>query len=116
MFALSNSVVICFLVFSVFVSEATALEYLDPRNSPFGYKGLLNDSIPLEAGERIVMERERLPAKWVVAVINLPYEKAQKRIKDLVMEAFGIRDTRDMSVSINSFRAVDLHEPQEPLF
>lgn len=116
MFSIRNCTLASLFVFSVVLMDANALEYLDPRDRPFDFKGMLNDSIPIESGERVVMERAHVPAKWVVVVLSLPYERARKRVQDLVREAFGIHEMHEISVKTGNFRAIDLHEPQEPLF
>lgn len=104
------------LTLCIFISDTIAFEYLNPREKSFDFKGMLNDSIPIESGERVVMERQRVPAKWVVAVLSMPYDLAKTRVHDLVKESFGIRKAHEISASRSHFRSVDLHEPKEPLF
>lgn len=110
------SVFLLFLV-SGNVNGAGALLYLDPKDkSSFEFKSILHDSIPLLANERVVLESKDVVARWVVALVRVPYEQVWKQIEQSVRERSGIEAARERSVKIEDFSRVNPHVPEDPLF
>lgn len=109
--------VACFtaLVMGMAVASSHALMYLDPNDKSVSFKRILNDSIPLHSGERVVLERQGVVSPWVVALIRLPYEKARKQIEISVQKNFGIEEARETSTKTEDHQAIDLNMPEDPL-
>jgi len=103
-----------FLAIWLTASKAIALQYMDPRDKDINFKGLLNDSIPLMMGERVVLERKGLVARWVVAIVNQSYEEVRQQIADSVSADFGI--AQEKSITVDDFNNVDPNMPTNPLF
>ena len=74
------------------------------------------DSIPEKAGERIVIWASNMQAYWVVVLIDMPYEQARERVRELADAAFGIELEREMISNTHVEKPVDPHLPIEPLF
>lgn len=115
MFTMRKFSVLIFFLVGIVVTEAYALQYLDPKEKSVNFKGILNDSIPILTGERVVLERTSLIATWVVTVVNLNYDEAKVQIEELVRDSIGIEQARERIVQINSVKHVDPHDPEEPL-
>lgn len=107
--------VIIFFLASLVITETYALQYLDPKDKSVNVKGVLNDSIPILTGERIVLERKSLLARWVVTVVNLNYDEAKAQIEELVRDSFGIEQAQERALQIDSAKYVDPNDPKEPL-
>lgn len=98
------------------MATAGELEYINPQNNSFDFMGTVGDSIPLLAGERVVLESENLIAKWVVGVVPLNYEDVKIQIEKAVQGKFGVKETREISVPLESFKVINPNEPESPLF
>jgi hypothetical protein len=112
--------VTCFAVLflSLIVNNAIALTYLDlnDKDKSIWFKRMLNDSIPFHTGERVVIERKGVVSPWVVALIHLNYEDAQRQIEESVRSDFGIEDVRETLTKAEEFKTIDLNIPEDPLF
>ena len=116
MFAIARVACFAILYLSAAVSNGNALMYLDPNNKSVSFKRVLNDSIPLHTGERVVLERKNVVSPWVVALIRLNYEDVRGQIEESVQNSFGIEEARETSTKAEEFKAIDLNIPEYPLF
>ena len=67
--------------------------------------------------ERIVIAGHKsLQAHWVVALVNGPYEQTRIRVRDLILDSFGIASEKEIIADIKAATPVHPHMPKEPLF
>lgn len=115
MFAIAIGVFLSLLMMDG-TSTAGPLLYLDPNDKSVTFQRILNDSIPIHTGERVVLERKDVVSPWVVALIRVDYEHAREEIEAAVRAQFGIEETRERLIKQEEFKAIDLNVPEDPLF
>lgn len=116
MFAITKLVCFVILFINFLATNGNALMYLDPNDKTVWFKRILNDSIPLQTGERVVMEGKGVIAPWVVVLIHLNYEDVREQIRESVGKSFGIEEAQERSIMAEDFKPVDLNVPENPLF
>lgn len=116
MFSIARVGCLGILFLGLTVNNGNALMYLHPNDKSVWFKRVLNDSIPLYTGERVVLEREGVVSPWVVALIHLNYEDVRRQIEESVQKNFGIEEARETLTKAEEFQAIDLNIPEDPLF
>ena len=105
---------VCMLSVARLVIADTSLEFSSPDAV------YLQDSIPANAGERIVMyyktPRGGLQAHWVVVLLNVPYEQMRVTVSDFVQKAFGVESEQEIKSSIQREKKINPSTPKEPLY
>lgn len=116
MCAIARIALLAVLFLNIALSNGNALMYLDPNDKSVRFKRVLNDSIPLHTGERVVLEQKDLVSPWVVALIRLNYEDVREQIEESVRKKFGVEKAQEKFTVAGDFKAVDLNIPEDPLF
>lgn len=112
--ALTALPMLCTLLLATEAWPQSGLQYFNPDQLG------LDDSIPSDVGERIVMyftsPRGGLEAHWVVVLVNLPYERVRQETRDLIEKTFGIESEQEIAVKFQPGKKVDPNTPKDPLY
>ena len=75
----------------------------------------IQDSIPSNARERIVLSYKgpdgSLEAHWVVALLNLSYDRTRAGVRELVQKTFGIDSESEITARVQSGKSVPIGTP-----
>ncbi|ULA62775.1 MAG: hypothetical protein LZF86_60002 [Nitrospira sp.] len=95
---------------------AHGLEYFDARSNKFNFLGMLSDSIPIEASERVVLEQPYLPAKWVIVVFDKPFDDIHHAVRSVVTSSMGVASEFETRRLKGQLRTPQLNDPKDPIF
>lgn len=106
------------LILLLSASSANALTYLDTKDKDHSkwFRNIVNDSIPFHTGERVVIVTKGVVSPWVVALLRLDYDVVRAHLEEAVQKNFGVEEVHEAIITADEFKAIDMNEPEDPLF
>ncbi len=107
--AISLLFVSCAFLLNPAAAAQAPMQFGDPKDLSIA------DSIPANAGEKVVLFNKWLQVHWVIALVNLPYEQTRKGMREPLQDSVGIDSESEIAARIDLGKPFDTR-PKESLF